>query len=449
MICLAGGYYLPPDHPRRARLRGLAEMANPAAAKHARLVERGVVSPYAAAPPARVRAWQELPADHPWAGGTVLPRGLDLRATHDRRSDGEPLAAELRVRLRPYQSRALEDWHAIGQGTVVAPTGAGKTTLGLGAVEAVGRRALVLVHTLDLAEQWRARAADQLALAAGLVGDGAREGAAGLVVATVQTLARWPWAELYAWGRGFGLVVLDEAHHGVATSFCAVLGALSARYRLGLSATPDRDDGLGPLVDWIFGRRVTIRLADLVAAGAVVLPEIRRVQTGWMPSRDDLPWARAQAELTRDEARNALLLGEVRRLVEQGRSVLVLSERVAHCILLAEQLAATGVPAAAITGSLSATRRTALLAGMRDGSLRVLCGTSLADEGLDLPGLEAVVLATGTRALGRIQQRIGRTTRPSPGKRRPIVVDLVDAWGPLQAQAAARGRLYRRMGLGL
>ena len=148
-----------------------------------------------------------------------------------------------------------------------------------------------------------------------------------------------------------------------------------------------------------------------------------------------------------DPDRNATILREIEGLVREGRVVLVLSERVAHCRRLAAALTDRGIEAEPLVGALTARRREDLLDRVRCGALRVLVGTTVADEGLDLPTLDAVVLATGTRALSRVQQRIGRAMRPAPGKGRPVVVDLVDAWGPLLGQAARRRALYRSMGM--
>ena len=449
MIVLSGGWYVPPGRPEIAVLRRSVEMPNPAAAKHSRLVESGRVSPYAYKPAATVGAWQPFPGDHPWVGGTILPRGIDTPGEYeDRRTDGEPIEAGLRVELRPYQRRAVDALLCERQGLVVAPCGAGKTTIGVGALVEVGRTALVLVHTLDLARQWRDRLAEQAGVEAGLVGDSVDERAAPVVVATVQTLARWPWTALQLWGRRFGLTVLDEAHHAPAETFCSVLGALPSRWRLGLTATPDRDDGLGPMLGWCFGRRLSeVRLADLALSGDVLLPELRVVRTGWKPEDEDESWAALMGALTKDQDRNALIVEEVLDLAMEGRVVLVLSERVAHCRVLAAALTASGVAAEPLVGVLTAKRRADLLARVRAGTLRVLVGTTVADEGLDLPNLDAVVMATGTRALSRVQQRIGRSMRPAPGKARPVVVDLVDAWGPLLGQAARRRSLYRSMGV--
>ncbi len=90
---------------------------------------------------------------------------------------------------------------------------------------------------------------------------------------------------------------------------------------------------------------------------------------------------------------------------------------------------------------MSGKRRAGVLGGLRDGAVRVLFATKLADEGLDVPALSRVFLATGGRAAGRVGQQIGRVMRTAAGKHGAVVFDFCD-WrvGVLAAQAKARAR---------
>jgi superfamily II DNA or RNA helicase len=129
--------------------------------------------------------------------------------------------------------------------------------------------------------------------------------------------------------------------------------------------------------------------------------------------------------------------------------VLVLSARVTHCELLANRMKAAGVAAAAVTGVARKAERSRTMEQFRDGSLKVLFATSLADEGLDVSRLERLVLATPARAEGRTIQRLGRLMRPHPGKQTPILYDLVDGDDLSQKQFLARRRAYRKvLGIG-
>jgi superfamily II DNA or RNA helicase len=142
--------------------------------------------------------------------------------------------------LRDYQSVAVEKLARVTQGTVVIPCGGGKTRVGMGAIAKLRTPTLILVHTLDLAEQWLGELKDKLGLDAGLIGDG-EERSAPVTVAVIQALVRWEPAKLDAFLGGFGLLILDEAHHVAASTFHSVVDRCPARYRLGLTPTPPPD----------------------------------------------------------------------------------------------------------------------------------------------------------------------------------------------------------------
>jgi superfamily II DNA or RNA helicase len=332
----------------------------------------------------------------------------------------------------------------VTQGTAVIPCGGGKTRVGVGAIARLRVPALVLVHTLDLAEQWRAELRALLGVEPGLVGAG-DDARAGVTIGVIQTLARWDRARLDDLLGGFGLLVLDEAHHVAATTFREVVGRSPARYRLGLTATPEREDGLTPLLELYFGRPLAVvSHEELVAAGVLALPDIRVVETGFtFPYLRADDYAAMMSALVADEARNDQVVRAVAADARAGHTCLVLSGRVDHCRALVVRLAAAGIEAAELTGRVSKEKRSALLDRARRGDLSVLVATSLADEGLDLPRLSRVFLAYPSRARGRTLQRLGRLMRPHADKGRPALVDFVDRKVPiLRRQHIDRRRLY-------
>ncbi|WP_338869334.1 DEAD/DEAH box helicase [Myxococcus stipitatus] len=345
------------------------------------------------------------------------------------------------VPLRDYQAEAVERLAKATQGTAVLPCGAGKSVLAVGAISRLRTPTLILVHTLDLAEQWREHVRERLRLEAGLVGAG-EEDVQPVTVAVVQSLSRWDEANLDAFLRGFGLLVLDEAHHIAASAFHRLVDRCPARYRLGLTATPEREDGLTPLLRLYLGPPLAVvKHADLVARGVLVVPEVRAVETDF-----DFPYGRAAdyapmlEALAEDKERNDLVLGAVAREAWAGHLCLVLTGRVDHCELLAKRLSATGLSAAALTSEVPREERKALLDKARDGRVRVLVATSLADEGLDLPRLSRVFLAFPGRARGRTVQRLGRLMRPHPEKKSAVLIDFVDGQVPLLRRHHAERR---------
>lgn len=366
-------------------------------------------------------------------------------ACADARVLPEPqLEALSELQLRDYQQGAVDKLVKVTQGTVVIPCGGGKTRVGMGAIARLRTPTLILVHTLDLAEQWLGELRDKLGVEAGFIGDG-EEHSKPVTVAVIQALARWDEAKLDSFLRGFGLLILDEAHHVAASTFHSVVDRCPARYRLGLTATPEREDGLSALLDLFLGPPlVVVTHEELVAAGVLTVPEIRSIETAFTyPYTGAEDYAPMLAAVARDEARNRLVVDAVVDEARAGHICLVLSGRIDHCQLLAEAIAAQGVSTAVLTGEVKRERRRALLDEARAGKLSVLVATSLADEGLDLPRLSRVFLAYPGRARGRTVQRLGRLMRPHADKQDAALFDFVDRKVPiLRRHHLERRRLY-------
>lgn len=383
----------------------------------------------------------------------VLPRGYTPRAVarlrqagvqvrfEDRRLVLPEVALRFTGRLLPYQTRAVRAAHT--SGILCGPPGCGKTVMGLAVAAAVRQPTLWLTHTRDLANQAAERAVQFLGLRAeevGRIGDGRWHPRDPFTVALVQTLINRTRATQELAQR-IGLLVVDEAHHTPAITFLQVVGMFPAARRLGLTATPDRADGLWPFAEAAIGPvlyRITPQ--ELEAAGRLVRPRLI-----WVLTRFEAPfdgdWNGLLDALTTDPDRNHLICRRVAQEATAGHRCLVLSERVAHCTALAAQLRRFLPPeqVAVLTGDQPTGQRMAALAGLRTGRVRVLLATKLADEGLDLPALDRLFVVAPRRATARVLQQAGRLMRPAPGKGQPVLFDFRDRRvGVLEAQARAR-----------
>lgn len=239
--------------------------------------------------------------------------------------------------------------------------------------------------------------------------------------------------------------ILDEAHHVAASTFRSVVDRCPARFRLGLTATPEREDGLTALLDLFLGPPlVTVTHEELVAAGVLTVPEIRSIETDFQyvyTGADD--YAPMLAAVASDRARNALIIEHVVEEARAGHVCLVLSGRIDHCHALCDGVAANGISAAVLTGEVKRAVRKELLERARAGELSVIVATSLADEGLDLPRLSRVFLAYPGRARGRTVQRLGRLMRPHAEKTDAALFDFVDRKVPLlRRHHLERRKLY-------
>ena len=227
----------------------------------------------------------------------ILPRGLAMEIWRNRpkgtsRRDCMTLCLVPQwpasdIRLRDYQERTaravLES--KVPQGVIVMPCGAGKTETGLYLAKAIGQPVLWIAHTIDLIRQVQDRAFLRLGLTGdqlGMLAGRHRHIGTNLTVATVQTLYHMDLDELA--GR-FGTVIVDECQHVVANPanaemYNSVLGCLPAYYRYGLTATPDRADGLADTIHMILGDTLAqVSQQELVESGGTVLPIIHPVQT--------------------------------------------------------------------------------------------------------------------------------------------------------------------------
>lgn len=332
-------------------------------------------------------------------------------------------------------------------GVLSLPTGAGKTVVALAAVRELGRRALVVVHKSFLEAQWMERARQFLpgARLGVLRGDRA-ELDADIVVASLQTLtvsARAPAAASLA---GFGTVVHDEAHHMGAQVFSRALRTLAgARFSVGLSATPDRKDGLA----WVFFDALgpLVQLPAAAAQDAAVDVVLARFD-GALPGRFLLSGKPNLAACVNDAAdcaaRTALLAAELAALArDAARHVLVVSGRKAH---LAALLAALPDDVRAQAGLYHAdVKERERERAARE--CRVLLATAqMVAEAFDVPRLNALVIATPA---ADVVQLVGRVLRTPPAQRakRPLILDVVDdSPGVFARQAAKRQRLYRARG---
>ncbi|HWN72085.1 MAG TPA: helicase-related protein, partial [Haliangium sp.] len=246
-------------------------------------------------------------------------------------------------------------------------------------------------------------------------------------------------------GQRFGCVVADEAHHVPMSMFRHVIAHLPGKYRFGLTATPEREDGLTPLLELCIGPQLfEIDQDRLVELGYLERPEVRFIESRFTFDYDGPEdHHELMAALVEDEERNQLILDRVLADARAGHTVLVLTGRVNHCEHLAARIALAGVKASFLTGSVGKHERRALLEAFREGALPVLVASTVADEGLDVPRLDRIVLAYPGRAKGRLTQRLGRLMRPHPGKAAPVLYDIVDPHvPPLARQWRERKRIY-------
>lgn len=398
----------------------------------------------------------------------TLPRGMAEEVWRERPSGtvardktlkGEPCTFDAHFTLRDYQKQAVDAALACKwcQGVLIAPCGAGKTEIGMALIARLGRPALWITHTLDLAQQAKERAQLRLGLdereAAIVSGTHKRLGTK-LTIATVQSLYRMELDEL---SRTVGVVIVDECHHVVnnpetASMFAAVLKCLPARWRFGLTASDQRSDGLQETIFQVLGSRVTVIDPDQLEQ-ITITPQVETVPTRFVyrprPNEQPVDYVRLMRHMAEDAERMQTVETVLDRAVTEGTSWLVLAASLAILERLHRYALDLGLSAEFVCGSTKKADRQQALTRMKTGQSRILFATyQLAKEGLDIPRLDRLVLATPTRNKVIVQQSIGRIQRPAPGKESALVIDLVDEKTPqLLTQYKQRRSLYKKMNI--
>ncbi|WP_319525551.1 DEAD/DEAH box helicase [uncultured Desulfosarcina sp.] len=349
--------------------------------------------------------------------------------------------------LKSFQTTAVAQMNKKDFGTLSAPTGSGKTVMGLALVASRRQPAVIVVHTKDLAFQWIERIEQFLGIPSdevGLIGAGKKRIGDRITVALVQTLYRC--TEEIAPKTGH--LVVDECHRTPSRTFTEAVTAFDSHYMLGLSATPWRRDKLSKLIFWHLGdvhhevdKQVLEARGDILKADVIV-----RI-TSFTPYFDPVnDYSRMLSELTSDDDRNRLIAGDVAKEVESGKGVcLVLSDRKKHCETLQGILRFKfGIHAEMLTGDVKDEERRQVLDRLQRGKVRALIATGqLIGEGFDCPDLATLFMATPIRFSGRVMQYLGRILRPAEGKAHARVYDYVDERvPPLVSAARARQRVY-------
>jgi superfamily II DNA or RNA helicase len=259
---------------------------------------------------------------------------------------------------------------------------------------------------------------------AGLVGDG-NFTLAPLTIGIVNT-ARKRVAELVP---HFGHLVVDECHRVPASLFTDVVSVFDCHYLLGLSATAFRSDNeMTKLIYYFMGDRLhRVDQDQLVATGAILAPEIIRTATtfSYAYRGDYQPLIKA---LVNHEGRNLQIIKDIVEVSAKPDcgTILVVSDRVSHCQLLADKLSDRGLGVALLSGQLAAEQRAEVVEAVQAGKLQVLVATlQLISEGFDCSGLSTLFLTTPISFEGRLLQVIGRVMRPAENKR-ARVFDYID-----------------------
>lgn len=359
------------------------------------------------------------------------------------------------VPLYDYQEEAVNAMIAAKYGILQSAAGSGKTQMGIALAVKLKRRTLWLCHTLDLIRQSKERA--ELYISEDLIGtitEGKVSLGKGITFATIQTMCK---LDLPQYRDYWDCIITDEVHRvsgspTAVTQYQMVLNSLSARHKYGLSATVHRADGMIQATYALVGK-VAYQVPDEAVADKIMKVGIYPVGTGIEISREalntdgTLNYTKLITYLTGNRTRNELIASCIER-----RPSLILSDRLNHLeelmSLLPEDMQKDAVMVSGkMTSKAGKAKREQAISDMRCGRKKYLFATySLAKEGLDIPCLERLYMATPQKDYAIVTQSIGRIARTFEGKADPIAYDFVDNIGYLVKSYKKRCSTYRKNG---
>ena len=340
-----------------------------------------------------------------------------------------------------------------GCGVLSMATGMGKTVVALYACCELRVKTLVVVHRQCLMSQWAERVQQFVPEArVGKIQQGTIDVEdCDIVVGMLQSISMRNYdIDIFS---DIGMIIFDEVHAIPTSVFSRVFIKLCVPYMLGLSATPERKDGLSRVIHWFIGptifekcleerNEIVVRVVNYTFTGLSLrqlLSQLPNVKTG---SREDvhlpkiLNMAAVINKLCNMASRNELIVKTIKNLVYEGHRVIVLSDRRLHC----EELVSMLMPC--ISSAL-------YIGGMKEHELEkskestVLIATyAIAKEGLDIPQFDALVLATPR---SDVIQACGRVLH-SNTHNSPVIVDVVDNWNLGMSQFRKRHVYYTKSG---
>lgn len=373
-------------------------------------------------------------------------------ALDDLRYKGRSIDVSFMGTLRPEQEPAAQALFAEDMGVLSATTAFGKTVIGAWLIGERKINTLILVQSSALLEQWKASLEQFLDIREvlpeppkkrgrkkkmhliGQIGAGKNTRSGIVDIAIMQSLFEGEEKSVKAFTEEYGMIIVDECHHVAAFTFESILKSVHAKYIYGLSATPVRKDGHHPI---IFMQCGPIRYlvdaksqAEKRTFSHFVIPRFTRTRLPNAGGIQDL-----YAGVVANNSRNDLLIADTLKLIQEGRTPILLTERKEHAAVLASLLKGKVQNVFLLVGSDKQKDKREKLSALQDippGEDVVVVATGkYIGEGFDSPRLDTLLLAMPISWKGTLAQYAGRLHRNYEGKNEVRIYDYVDVHVPV------------------
>lgn len=401
-----------------------------------------------------------------------LLRNVGIEPTIDDRRVFKTKAADSRLEwkgreLYPYQKELVQTCLDNKLGMVKAATGAGKSIILSKLTFEYDLPSVIYVVSGDLLQQMHEELSTSLNQPVGMIGGGHCQ-IERITVCSVWSAGRafdkkdikamedveadnWTpnqeqKARIRKMVQGAELCILDEAQFAAADSIKVILAnSRSASHRFGFSGTPWRTEGDDILLEAAFGERI----CDLSASRLIELGYLVPAHFVWkeIPKKKDLgkTWNEVKAGyITANEERDRILIDAAVTLIGMGRRPLILFRELKHGKALKARIPAS-IEYRFVHGSLSMDERKQIRDDFKAGKVQLILASTVYDQGVDLPGLDALILAGGGKSSAKALQRVGRVIRGNKesGKKDAIVVETYDQAKWVQDHSRMRYEIYK------
>lgn len=349
--------------------------------------------------------------------------------------------------LRGYQKTAMAKWLQTKSGALVLPTGAGKTVIGLKAISVLNVPTLVIAPTLELVQQWKKELAEKLDIVAGTY-----SGEAHIMMPITVSTYDTAYLRAEELGNRFLLMIFDEVHHLPSPGYANIAELFVAPYRLGLTATYEREDGRHTELERLIGgkvyeigidklsgkhlaeyktKKIVTELTDAERAEyelyhtifteflkkrKIILRTPRDFRLFVMRSGRDAN-AR-EALLARNKARQIALnsqskLNSLSEILDLhfGERMIIFTEHNSLVYAISKQFL---IPA--ITHTTQKDERADILQKFRTGKYNTVVTSKVLEEGIDVPEASVGIILSGSGSKREYKQRLGRILRKKEGK---------------------------------